>query len=79
MLLSLFGTWQAQGQDALEACRRMLTQPAPPVGPGGLNFALIYPELLPADAEVDNPQACVLYCLVITVTIMVLKHTHSGE
>ena len=27
-LLSLFGTWQAQGCDALEACCRMLTQPA---------------------------------------------------
>ena len=27
VLLSLFGTWQAQGQDPLEACRRMLTQP----------------------------------------------------
>ena len=31
VLLSLFGTWQAQGQDALEACRRMLTQPVPAV------------------------------------------------
>jgi transposase len=32
-LLSLFGTWQAQGREGLEACRQMLVQPALPSAP----------------------------------------------
>jgi hypothetical protein len=34
ILLSLYGTWQAQGQDVWQACRQMLvqTQAAPAAG-----------------------------------------------